>query len=455
MTRRHGRELQARKDGHQLSTPRSAQESRRSKANNVAPKPWPSTIYTQEDLKPYEKFRKLYGERKYAREFPKQKQTLSFTDDLPTEIRLMVYKHLGLQAPGGFFELWGPGTWPCQAEFRDNIFNPTLDAAMPIRNTFRKYAAFRKVVSLMRLCKKVHGEVAELFYGEQNFRFSNSNGFVMLGAWMHTIGALHFQCLRHVTVQIPMRDTDDRCISSLGGWKVFEQIVAKRGMRMPMYGLDKKQQQQQQQRVTYAQHRYDKTVTGVFQDLKSIPCLRKLELLVPWNFPLLGNLVCERGYLEQFDAVERVRHVVEDHCLDGSYWGQLAALKQDAVSSPDLEIALVVLHGLRCMDFEADAYFVQSHLRTARWLAAYAKIMGYGFGHARWKDGTYQVVYDPDPLHTASPRLLSEADDGKLEPPEIQAGMHVQHDAPRSSEEGCIEFQVALWRHWEMIGQTW
>lgn len=449
MTRRHGRELQARKDGRQLSTSCSTQRSRRSKGNNIAPKPWPSTIYTKEDLKPYEKFSKLYGERKYAREFPKQKQTLSFTDDLPTEIRLIVYKCLKLQAPGGFFELWGPGTWPCHAAFRDRLYDPASDAAMPIRNTFREYAASRKVVSLMRLCKKVHGEMAEMFYAKQNFRFSNSNGFLMLGAWMHTIKEPHFQYLRHVTVQIPMRDTDDRCISSLSGWKAFEKIVAERGMRIPMYRQDKKRQQQG---VPYSKDRYDETVRSVFRNLKSIPSLRKLELLVPWNFPLLGNLVCERRYLEQFDAVERVRHVVEDHCLDENYWKQLAEFKRDSVS-PDLKIALVVHHGLRCMDLDADVYFIQSHLRTARWLAAYAKIMGYEFGHARWQDGTYQVRYNPDPLHI-SPRL-SGADDGKLEPPEIQAGMHVQHDAPRSSEEDCIEFQVALWRQWEMIGQTW
>ncbi|KAL0254782.1 hypothetical protein SLS55_009306 [Diplodia seriata] len=429
MPRERGRVLQA---GENDSTP----------ASHLIATPWPSRIYTKEDLKPYKKFPVLYGERKFAREFPREKQTLSFTDDLPTELRLMIYEHLQVQAPGQFLELWSPVTWHSPGDDRDCIFDDRQRGKTPIQNTFWRYASLRKGLSLLRLCKKVHGELTEMFYAEQNFRFSNSNGILMLGAWMHTIKAQHFQHLRHITVQIPMRDRGgDRCITTLGKWNAFQQLAAKRGMRTLKFRHRHKD-------YVDGSYYYTKTVKRVFEKLKAMAGLQKLELLVPWNYLFLGDFSggprCAEGFLGQFEAGERVRHVVEDHCPDEGWWEQLAELKRSSKSA-ELKIALVIHHGLRDLTLDADMHAIQGQLRAARWLAAYAKINGYGFGHARWDGGTYHVGYDADPL-LALPRD-SGRDAMACEPPEVEfaAGSQIR----RASSAQCTEFlytdQQASW----------
>lgn len=302
---------------------------------------------------------------------------MSFTDDLPAEIRLMIYKYCKIQVSGHFFELWNP---------RHN------SGHLWTRNGFPKYARFRKPLRLLRLCRKVHGEIAEMFYSKQNFRFSDANGMQMLAAWMYTIKARHFQYLQHITVQIPVRD-DDQCIWTPTKWTSFAILQARRGMNVPNYRYRSKHYIRN---IAHGEHCYGKAMARGFKYLASIPELKKLEFTVPWDYQFIPwNMpqhTCTLNYLEMLDPVGRVKHVIEDHS-DADFWKPLADLKQKS-QSKDLTIAFVLLHG---PEYSHEWVYVEK-MCAARWLAAYAKVQGYKFGHARWEDGTYQVRYDEDDL---------------------------------------------------------
>lgn len=63
-----------------------------------------------------------------------------------------------------------------------------------------------------------------------------------------------------------------------------------------------------------------------------------------------------------------------------------------------------------------------NELRQARWIAAYAAVMGYAFGHAKWETegpdrGTYQVRYDDYPVLAIVPE--DQEENSLLEPPKL------------------------------------
>lgn len=60
-------------------------------------------------------------------------------------------------------------------------------------------------------------------------------------------------------------------------------------------------------------------------------------------------------------------------------------------------------------------------LSQARWVAAYAALMGYEVGHARWETqgprrGSYQIRYDDDPMRAIIPE---GQENSLLEPPQL------------------------------------
>ncbi|OJD32678.1 uncharacterized protein BKCO1_3700033 [Diplodia corticola] len=430
MARRRRRKAQAEKKA-------SGEEMGGSTEDQLEATPWPSTIYTKEELEPYKKFPVLYGERKFAREFPKEKQTLSFTDDLPAELRLMVYERVPLHVSGGFLELWSPAIWHHEARWR---WRDWAALSTPLKNTFWQYASKRRALSLMRLCKKMYGEVAHMFYTKQNFRFTNLDGVLMLGAWLHTINAAHFRYLRHVTVHAALHYRGDGSIADSGQWNAFQQLVARRGMKFPCFKYRRTPKYYDAGKVGH-----ESTVNRVVSILKSLPDLRRLEVLFEWDSPFIGfndrrMVDCYLGYPEQLEPAAAVRHVVEDHCRDPTWWPLLAGIKREAVS-PDLKMALVLLYGPNDVStYELASPYVDEKMRAGRWLGAYAKIMGYDFGHARWEKGAYQVRYDANEL--LARREIKEDEEGPFlpEPPEVQHGVYAQAAKPGGSITDCHAF---------------
>lgn len=282
----------------------------------------------------------------------------------------------------------------------------------------------------MRLSKKVREEVAQYFYGRHNMRFSTYNGFQAMTVFNHTIGRANCDFIKHITVQIPNRTSAGSgqgayaCMHYIAEWAAFRKIQEGRGMRIPDLGFRMKHYDQGRVRGEY---NYDKAVFKGFRQLRNMASLRTFEILIPWDYHFITqfapNHTCQCSFedMQRLGPVDRVRHYIEEHSSNPEYWALLAGLKKQSASK-DLTIALVIVHGSLFedgADFD-DGSLWGHYLRQGRWLAAYASVMGYQFGHTEWEASrTYTVRYDKDRMLSFFP------DDGEdhalLEPPELPA----------------------------------
>lgn len=332
------------------------------------------------------------------------------------EIRLQIYGHL-FNIPGNFFELWAPREWTKSGRWdrKDD-----WDRWGWAKNTSRQIARQKQGLRMMRLCKKIRAEVADYFYGGNNFRFSNHSGIVVMAAFFHTIRPEHCSFLRHITLQIPNRQIgcSDQTVQSNTAWFNFDYVLTCRGMRVPRFNFRAKHKEQGRSEGEFC---YDKSVYRCFRQLREMPNLRRLEIIIPWDYKLIGHnysrhrdwdeveeedpafCLCPAEEIEAMSPEDRIWHTVRDHSRDVQYWDLLADLKENTASG-DLAIALVIHYNSsgRPLPHLADWPYSSSQVRQARWIAAYAALMGYEVGHARWETkgpgrGTYQVRYDEDP----------------------------------------------------------
>ncbi|KAJ4299921.1 hypothetical protein N0V90_005168 [Kalmusia sp. IMI 367209] len=66
----------------------------------------------------------------------------------------------------------------------------------------------RPLLGLLRVNSIIHKEASQVFYGENQFRFSGINGWIVLSAWLNTITPRHYQFLQHLTVHVPFEGID-------------------------------------------------------------------------------------------------------------------------------------------------------------------------------------------------------------------------------------------------------
>ncbi|KAL1644991.1 hypothetical protein SLS58_004062 [Diplodia intermedia] len=142
------------------------------------------------DIQQYARFPYLYNERKKARPFPQFRQTLSFMD-LPVEVRIMIYRLLLLSCTP--FEL-------CFRAFVEWVPGSRVPKE---GSAWSHFASFRPALGVMRLNKQINREAAEVFYGENEFRFSAFNSFTPARAFLATIGTLNTRFLRKLTLFVP------------------------------------------------------------------------------------------------------------------------------------------------------------------------------------------------------------------------------------------------------------
>lgn len=170
----------------------------------------------------------------------------------------------------------------------------------------------------------------------------------------------------------------------------------------------------------------DRSMKAAYGQLRNMASLRTLEILIPWDYYFIPALYgehhgdCQTCHMYE-DAGPRavVRHCVEAHSSNPEFWTLLADLKERATSK-DLTISLVLKYDWsRRLCSYRDTEEERMFMRQGRWLAAYASVMGYRFGHTSWPEGrgTYVVRYDEDE------RLSVPPDQSKLEaalePPEL------------------------------------
>lgn len=363
-----------------------------------------------------------------------EKQNLSFSDDLPVEIRLQIYGHL-FDIPGNFFELWAPREWTLSSRWREENDYRRRGWA---KNTCRQIARQKQGLRMMRLCKKIRAEVADYFYGGNNFRFSNHSGIAVMAAFFYTIKPDNCSFLQHITVQIPNRQVGyDRTVESNTAWCNFAGVLYDRGMRIPRFSFRARHKAKGRSAGEFC---YEKSVYRCFRHLRDMPHLKRLEITIPHDYMFLEfrsgsrdnfcrgreedtvHCVCPAEDVQAMSPEDRIWHTVQEHSRDDEYWDLLADLKKNTASD-DLTIALVIDYGSRMADPEMAHRFRSDifDLRQARWIAAYAALMGYQVGHARWETegpgcGSYQVRYDEDPMLAVIPE---SQDSSLLEPPEL------------------------------------
>ncbi|KAK4891723.1 hypothetical protein LTR27_009731 [Elasticomyces elasticus] len=157
--------------------------------------------WSPEKLALYEGHTKLYGERQYAQNFPIRPLRLGFLH-LPAELRNRICREV---LPFGSIEL-APLFIHTPANHKGNNGKARV-------LHMRKYK--REIVPRLRLLrtnKQVHKEASSIFYGENEFRFTNRYGFDTFFFFTRTIGELNTSLLRKVTegFQQSRRRGDDR-----------------------------------------------------------------------------------------------------------------------------------------------------------------------------------------------------------------------------------------------------
>jgi hypothetical protein len=150
---------------------------------------------------------------------------------LPAELRLEVYRYrLVQQSP---IELW-PHVID-NVRWRSNIKR---------QKAFRRYESLYPALGLLRVSRLINEEASQVFYGENEFRFSGINGWMVFSAFLNTIGPSQYRFLTHVTIHVPFPGQEYLAIPSFGRTGFQERVCRhklsqKRGFhcRLLQYGL--------------------------------------------------------------------------------------------------------------------------------------------------------------------------------------------------------------------------
>ncbi|PSN65126.1 hypothetical protein BS50DRAFT_635938 [Corynespora cassiicola Philippines] len=160
---------------------------------------------------------------------------------LPTELRLQVYKHVLIQPRP--IELWPHGL--------DNTFKECQELR---KETIYTYARTTQcTLTLLRVCKRIHAEASQTFYGDNEFRFTGINGWMVCRAWLHTIGHFNASFITDISLHVPFPGVDyllfPKDDNQLRGelihfyrgrlWYSFKKQVEGFGLRIPpKWGYD-------------------------------------------------------------------------------------------------------------------------------------------------------------------------------------------------------------------------
>ena len=114
---------------------------------------------------------------------------------LPAELRLKVYHyHLIQNHP---IELWPHLP-------NNNIYTSNWRRAQ----NFNRFIALGRTLSFLRVSSRINEEAAQVFYGSNEFRFSGINGWMVLSAFLYTIGPRHYRFLQSITIHVPFPGKD-------------------------------------------------------------------------------------------------------------------------------------------------------------------------------------------------------------------------------------------------------
>ncbi|KAF2104477.1 hypothetical protein NA57DRAFT_51300 [Rhizodiscina lignyota] len=181
-------------------------------------------LYSAKELQPYRRFPKLYGERKYAKNFTPQPFRLL---DLPFEIREIIFRNLLiLDGPIEFCPL------SADPDKSDNLLRANSLRKGP--STCEYHRTIQPLLSVLRTCKLINDETAPMFYGENEFRFTGKDDWIILNAFLVTIGKCNMACIKRIAVKLPhLHEHGDEIDSSISGRWNLRYLLGRFGLQWP------------------------------------------------------------------------------------------------------------------------------------------------------------------------------------------------------------------------------
>ncbi|KAK5113299.1 hypothetical protein LTR85_010916 [Meristemomyces frigidus] len=176
--------------------------------NDYKPQKRASCMPAYQALNGYRGYKKLYGERLYASNYPSKTPNKGFLH-LPGELRNTIYESvLTLNKPVEFLPIKSQGT--NKAPYRAYEY------------AVQRPKKFLPLLRFLRLCRTVSQEASDVFYGVNEFRFTGSCGAYFLRAFMETIGPANTASLRKITLPIHWPGNSTESNDMYGRWTLEE-----------------------------------------------------------------------------------------------------------------------------------------------------------------------------------------------------------------------------------------
>ena len=264
------------KTGNRSRADRVQWSQRRKGERRPRTEPNPNSEWSREALKPWAKYPKLFGERKFCKvptnartskhchssaQSPQAQNNPNSTGffDLPLELRDQIYRELLVLDEA--IELWPIGEHVLKTDPDDND-SMYIKYIKPgaVYATHHRELRRRLWPKVLRVCKTVNVEASRIFYGNNEFRFSGGLGWTMLNSFLRTIGPSSCRMMRHLSVIAPGLDAQHESKSAA---RRLESILSGKHV-LPQVFFD-----------------YAREVTSAVQLIRDeMPDLRKLDLLI-------------------------------------------------------------------------------------------------------------------------------------------------------------------------------
>ncbi|KAK3634813.1 hypothetical protein LTR56_015094 [Elasticomyces elasticus] len=176
--------------------------------------------WSEERLAPYEGYKHLYWERKDAHKYSSTPYPFLA---LPAEIRNKIYEFVLVH---GAIELA-----PLHAIGKNN-------GRLRIHHMKRYKREIVPGLKMLRVCKQINVESTPVFYGQNEFRFSNTYGFDIFAHFARTIGKRNLALVRKITECYPKPPSrpgirnDGQTGRSITGLANFETVMRKMGLKV-------------------------------------------------------------------------------------------------------------------------------------------------------------------------------------------------------------------------------
>ena len=134
----------------------------------------------------YKGYKKLFGERMHASKYPSMTTTSKFMD-LPGEVRNQIYRLFLIMDP--------------PIEFCPRSNGATRNAmSRACKYADERHKKLSPILRLLRLNREINAEASDIYYGENEFRFSYEESWAHIWAFLNTIGNANVARLRRINV---------------------------------------------------------------------------------------------------------------------------------------------------------------------------------------------------------------------------------------------------------------